>query len=89
MIKIIRAQFIQQKVLRLYFSDNSWGDYDLQTVCDRQTELVIPLNDEQYFKTFFLELGALCWRNGLELSPNNKKSLNNALICTVYCNSKK
>ena len=57
MIKIIRAQFIQQKVLRLYFSDNSWGDYDLQTVCDRQTELVIPLNDEQYFKTFFFRVG--------------------------------
>jgi len=71
MIKIIRAQYIQQKVLRLYFSDNSWGDYDLQAVCDRQTELVIPLNDEQYFKTFFLELGAVCWRNGLELSPSN------------------
>jgi hypothetical protein len=71
MIKIIRAQYIQQKILRLYFSDNSWGDYDLQAVCDRQTELVIPLNDEQYFKQFFLELGALCWRNGLELSPSN------------------
>jgi hypothetical protein len=47
MIKIIRAQYSQQKVLRLYFSDNSWGDYDLQVVCDRQTELVIPLNDDR------------------------------------------
>jgi len=55
----------------LYFSDNSWGDYDLQPLIDRQTELVIPLNDEAYFKQFFLELGALCWRNGLELSPGN------------------
>ncbi len=71
MIKIIQVQYRQQKILRLYFSDNSYGDYDLQSVCDRQTELVIPLNDEQYFKQFFLELGALCWRNGLELSPGN------------------
>ncbi|WP_394753034.1 hypothetical protein [Crenothrix sp.] len=31
----------------------------------------MPLNDESYFKQFFLELGALCWRNGLELSPSN------------------
>jgi hypothetical protein len=67
MIKIIRAQFVQQKILRLYFSDNSYGDYDLQPLIARQTELVTPLNDEQYFKQFFLELGALCWRNGLEL----------------------
>ena len=71
MIKIIQVQYRQQKILRLYFSDNSYGDYDLQSVCDRQTDLVIPLNDEQYFKQFFLELGALCWRNGLELSPCN------------------
>ena len=71
MIKIIQARHVHKKVLRLYFSDNSYGDYDLQPLIDRQTELVIPLNDEPYFKQFFLELGALCWRNGLELSPGN------------------
>ena len=71
MIKIIRAQYLQQKILRLYFSDNSYGDYDLQPLIARQAELVTPLNDEQYFKQFYLELGALCWRNGLELSPGN------------------
>ena len=71
MIKIIRAQYMQQKILRLYFSDNSYGDYDLQPLIARQTELVIPLNDEQHFKQFFLGLGALCWRNRLELSPGN------------------
>ena len=71
MIKIIRAQYVKQKILRLYFSDNSYGDYDLQPLIARQTELVIPLNDEQYFKQFYLELGALCWRNGLVLSPGN------------------
>jgi len=71
MIKIIKAQYMQQRILRLYFSDNSYGDYDLQPLIDRQTELVMALNDDVYFKQFFLELGALCWRNGLELSPGN------------------
>jgi hypothetical protein len=71
MIKIIRAEHIRQKILRLTFSDNSWGDYDLQPLIDRQTELTLPLNDEAYFQRFFLELGALCWRNGLELSPRS------------------
>jgi len=56
---------------RIAGTDNSWGDYDLQALIDRQTELVKPLNDETYFKQFFLELGALCWRNGLELSPGS------------------
>ena len=68
MIKIIQAQYVQQRILRLYFSDNSFGDYDLQALIDRQTELVMALNDDVYFKQFFLELGALCWPNGLELS---------------------
>jgi len=71
MIKIIKAQYMQQRILRLYFSDNSFGDYDLQSLIDRQTELVMALNDDVYFKQFFLELGALCWPNGLELSPGN------------------
>ena len=71
MIKIIRAVYLRQKVLRLYFSDSSWGDYDLQPLLDRQTELTLPLNDDAYFQQFFLELGALCWPNGLELSPGS------------------
>ncbi|MFZ4860196.1 MAG: DUF2442 domain-containing protein [Desulfuromonadaceae bacterium] len=71
MIKITHAHHVHEKVLRLTFSDNSYGDYDLQPLINRQTELVVPLNDELYFKQFYLELGALCWRNGLELSPSN------------------
>jgi len=71
MIKIIQAHYVKQRILRLHFSDNSYGDYDLQPLINRQTELTCPLNDEAYFKQFFLELGALCWRNGLELSPSN------------------
>ena len=53
MIKIIKAQYMQQRILRLYFSDNSYGDYDLQPLIDRQTELVMALNDDVYFKQFF------------------------------------
>jgi len=31
MIKIIHSLYIQQNILRLYFSDNSYGDYDFAT----------------------------------------------------------
>jgi len=71
MIKIIQAEYLQKRVLRVCFSDNSYGDYDLQPLIDKKTELTLPLKDEVYFKQFFLELGALGWRNGLELSPGN------------------
>lgn len=68
MIKIINATYLTQKVIQLEFSDHSWGKYDLQPLIDKQSELVIPLQNETYFSGFFLELGALCWKNGLELS---------------------
>ncbi|MBU2568937.1 MAG: DUF2442 domain-containing protein [Gammaproteobacteria bacterium] len=71
MIKIIKAEYIEHKIIRLWFSDQTVGDYDLQPLLEKQTELVAPLQDEDYFKRFFLELGALCWKNGLELSPGN------------------
>lgn len=71
MIKIIKAEYIEKRVLRLCFSDNSYGVYDLQPLIDRNTELTRPLNEDAYFKSFFLELGALCWRNGLELSAGS------------------
>ena len=54
MIKIIQAFYVQKKILRLYFSDNSYGDYDLQLLIDKEAELVLPLKDEIFFKDFFL-----------------------------------
>ena len=71
MIKIIKAEYIGEKKIRLLFSDQSWGEYDLQPLIDWQTELVIPLQDAHYFSDFFLELGALCWKNGFELSAGS------------------
>jgi hypothetical protein len=82
MIKIIQAYYVQKKILRLYFSDNSYGDFDLQLLIDKEAELVLPLKDEIFFKDFFLEMGALCWKNGLELCPDSiyqKLSKNNQL----------
>jgi len=71
MIKIIKAEYLHSYVIRLWFSDLTYGDYDLQPLLDQASELVKPLRDETYFRLFFLELGALCWKNGLELSPGN------------------
>ena len=71
MIKIVNAQYIGNKIMRLRFSDQAWGDYDLQPLISKQTEMVMPLQDDDYFSRFFLELGALCWENGLELSPGS------------------
>ncbi len=68
MIKIIRAEYRQDKTIRVHFSDGMTGDYDLSTLIARDTVMVRPLNESEFFQNFFLELGALCWKNGFELS---------------------
>ena len=69
MIKIVRATPLQDRILRLEFSDGTSGDYDLAPLITRGTNLTNMLADERYFRRFFLELGALAWPNGFELAP--------------------
>ena len=68
MIKITRATSAVGHAIDLEFSDGSTGRYDLSDVIARDTELTRPLQDADYFGRFFIELGALCWPNGLEFS---------------------
>ena len=68
MLKIRSAEYRGERVIRVTFSDGTWGDYDLRELVARGGEMVAPLADRQYFQGFFLELGALCWPNGLEFS---------------------
>lgn len=46
MIKIVNAQYLGNKVIRLRFLDKSWGDYDVKPLIAKQTELVSPLQDD-------------------------------------------
>ena len=71
MNKVIRAEFKSNYLVRLEFSDGSSGDYDLADLVRQDTEMVRPLKDPAFFADFFLELGALCWRNGFELSASS------------------
>ena len=43
------------------------GEYDLTDVVNRDSSLTRPLRDPEYLRNCYLELGALCWPNGLEL----------------------
>ena len=70
MIKIVCVQPLEGHQLRLEFSDGSAGDYDVRPLVRKATELTRPLEDPAFFGSVFLELGALAWPNGLELSPS-------------------
>lgn len=68
MIKLVHAGWVADSKIALAFSDGTEGVYDFATLLTRETVLTVPLRDVQMFKRFFLELGALCWPNGLEFN---------------------
>jgi hypothetical protein len=68
-IKIVRAKHLHDFVLEVEFADGMAGEYDLAPLFARDTVLTRPWSDPGYFKRFMIELGALGWPNGLELSP--------------------
>ncbi len=70
MIKIVKAEHIGQYRIRLTFADGKHGEFGMAPLLSRETALTLPLKSPETFKDFYLELGALCWKNGLELSPS-------------------
>ena len=70
MIKIIKAEYQHDFVIRLYFSDGASGDYDVAPLIAKNTVMTQLLTAPSFFRDFFIEMGALCWKNGFELSAS-------------------
>jgi len=69
-IKILNAHYEGKFSVALQFSDGSEGHFNAADYFkNRKGSLLEALTDESYFKRFFIDAGALCWPNGLELSP--------------------
>jgi hypothetical protein len=69
MIKLIEAHYLDDFRVALTFSDGREGVFLGRDLLQRSGPLLVPLRDEAYFKRVFIDAGALCWPNGLELSP--------------------
>ena len=57
--------------LLLRFSDGTAGVYDFASFVKAATEMTAPLADPAFFARYFIELGALAWPNGLDLSAES------------------
>ena len=69
MIKLLEVKTLKAHVLELSFSDHSHGVFDgAAYLATRQGPLLEALHDPAYFARCFVDAGALCWPNGLELS---------------------
>lgn len=80
MIKLIEARYQGDFQVVLQFSDGKEGVYDGHALLKRNGPLLEPLREEAYFKRLFIDAGALCWPNGLELSPARLHETCRALI---------
>jgi hypothetical protein len=54
--------------LLLRFSDGTAGIYDFAPFIEASTEMTASLRDPQAFAQYYIELGALAWPNGFDLS---------------------
>jgi len=70
MIKVLEARYLGNYQVELVFSDGKEGVFDGSALLLRTGRLVVPLRDESYFKRLYIDVGALCWPNGLELAPS-------------------
>ena len=70
MIKVLNARPVGPFKLELDFSDHTQGVFDAAAyLTSRSGPLLDKLCDAEYFARAFIDAGALCWPNGLEISP--------------------
>lgn len=78
MIKILNFRQIAAFKLEIDFSDHTHGVFDASTyLASRSGPLLDKLRDADYFSRCFIDAGALCWPNGLEISPAKVHELAN------------
>lgn len=70
MIKVLAKRYLGDFSVELQFSDGKAGVFDGKKLLLRSGPLLEPLRVESYFHRMFLDTGALCWPNGLELAPS-------------------
>lgn len=70
MIKVLNARLADAFKIELEFSDHTHGVFDAGAyLATRSGPLLDPLREPGYLKRMFIDAGALCWPNGLEISP--------------------
>ena len=80
MIKVLTCKPIADFSLLLKFSNGESGVFDAKAyLAEKRGILLEPLKEAAYFQRCFVDAGALCWPNGLELSGQRVLELSTAL----------
>ena len=69
MIKVLTCKTAEPFKLALTFSNGERGVFNATAyLLEKHGPLLEPLKKAEYFQSCFIDAGALCWPNGLELS---------------------
>jgi hypothetical protein len=71
MIKLTSIDPGNDRCLLLHFSDGARGILDFTPFIAVETAMTEPLREPAFFAKAFIELGALAWPNGFELSAES------------------
>ena len=83
-IKLLDVKTIAPHQLELAFSDHTLGVFNgANYLASRQGPLLENLRDPAYFARCFIDAGALCWPNGLELSASRLHELAGSTATTI------
>lgn len=76
MIKVLNSRHVGDWKLELEFSDQTHVLFDAESyLANRQGPLLDALREPNYFNRAFVDAGAVCWPNGLELSADRLREL--------------
>ena len=80
MIKVLTCKPTAEFSLSLKFWNGESGVFDAKAYpAEKRGILLEPLKEAAYFQRCFVDAGALCWPNGLELSGQRVLELSTAL----------
>lgn len=71
MIKLVSIERKDGYELTLSFSDGATGTFDFTPFVEAGTDMTEPLRAPDFFDRCFIELGALAWPNGFDLSAES------------------
>lgn len=72
-LEIIRAEYVDNYRLKLYFNNEQVKIVDLQH--SLEGEVFEPLKNLDYFKNFSIEFNTIQWQNGADFAPEYLFSL--------------
>ena len=73
MIKVLEVRPTADLILELKFSNGETAHFKgADYLAQRAGTLLEPLRQATYFRQCFIDAGALCWPNGLELSGERR-----------------